>query len=113
MIHIYDRDGMPISVEEHARLLGQEEYRRVADDQVGSYWISTVWLGYDHGFGRTGAPVIFETMVFAENGKVGPELEQRRYSTEAEALAGHAETVLLVRATIQEDIPTEERVQED
>jgi len=113
MEHIYDRDGMPISMAEYSRLLAQPGYQRVAEDQVGPYWISTVWLGVDHGWGRRPVPVIFETMVFAENGKVGHDLEMRRYSTEAEALEGHAETVLLVRATTQEDIPAEERVRED
>lgn len=27
-------------------------------------WVSTVWLGLDHNFGRSGPPLIFETMAF-------------------------------------------------
>jgi hypothetical protein len=97
---LYDRDGQPITSEEFNALLElPTDYRRVAATQVGPYWVSTVWLGVDHGWGR-GAPLIFETMVFAAEGEVGPDLDQLRYSTEAEARAGHAETVLLIRATM-------------
>lgn len=47
--------------------------------------VSTVFLGIDHGFGRTGQPILFETMVF---GGLLDE-EQVRYATLAEARAGH------------------------
>lgn len=99
----YDRLGQPISVERWSQLLHEDEgsYKRVAEDQVGPYWVSTVWLGLDHGFNR-GAPVIFETMVFATSDHMqglGPDMDCRRYSTEDEARAGHDETVTLIRAT--------------
>lgn len=71
--------------------------RRVARDELpGGGMISTVFLGLDHRFGEDGPPILFETMVF------GPPLEragtpdrreplaQERYSTWAEAEAGHA-----------------------
>lgn len=38
--------------------------RRVAEDTIGDVRISTVFLGLDHGFGQSGQPVLFETMVF-------------------------------------------------
>jgi hypothetical protein len=105
MMEEYDREGKPISLHEFCRLLGNEEYKRVAETQVGPYWISTVWLGINHNFSRTGPPIIFETMVFATGPDVdglGPDMDCYRWSTEAEALAGHEEVVTLVRATTQE-----------
>lgn len=53
-------------------------------------WISTVWLGLDHSFDRGGLPLIFETMVFESDSDMGG-LDQRRYSSEAEAMLGHEE----------------------
>jgi predicted cobalt transporter CbtA len=51
--------------------------------------VSTVWIGIDHRFGDDGPPLIFETMVFNRAEGWG-ELDCERYSTEAEAVAGHA-----------------------
>jgi hypothetical protein len=57
---------------------------RIGDDAE----VSTIFLGLDHSFG-SGPPLIFETMVFG-----GPlDQEQERYSTRAEAEAGHAALV--------------------
>lgn len=83
-----DRQGNVISMEEWSRLLGDMEYKRVAYDEIPDtdIRISTVWLGLNHQYGD-GPPLIFETMVFG-----GPNDESMwRYSTEEEALAGHAE----------------------
>lgn len=103
----FDRHGRPISLAECARLLADEAYRRVASTTVGPYLVSTVWLGVDHGHGAPGGPVAFETMVFAADTTIGTvgeavvDLDCRRYRTEAEARAGHDETVALVHATYQ------------
>lgn len=92
----YGRDGSPITRDEwlaaHESQEDWERARRVAEDQVGEVWISTVWLGLDHAFGY-GPPLIFETMCFGGS----MDQEAYRYSTESEALAGHAEIVSLVR----------------
>lgn len=69
---------------------------RVAWDMVGGVRISTAWLGLDHQFGG-GPPLIFETMLFGK----AFDFQGERYSTEAEALAGHAEWVATVRASHQ------------
>jgi hypothetical protein len=100
----YDRAGQPIDLTRFSQLLADQEYKRVAETTVGPYWVSTVWLGLDHGFGTGSRPVIFETMVFAgpDDGTLGPDMDCRRYCTEAEARTGHEETVLLVRATLQD-----------
>jgi hypothetical protein len=109
----YDRQGNVISMERWSELHVDESYLRVAQDTIGPYWISTVWLGLDHGFMRGGPPIIFETMVFANDEVRGDapllEFDMDRYATEEEAKAGHDAMCLLVRATLNETIPTEER----
>jgi hypothetical protein len=77
------------------RVLAQEELE-------GGYWISTVFLGLNHQYNPKGSPLWFETMIFAPpDGKPlelirpgyipkhGPEVFCDRYTTLAEALAGH------------------------
>lgn len=92
----YNRQGEPITVGEW--MLSGPEVRRVAVAQIGDVRVSTIWLGLDHQYGA-GPPLIFETMVF--NDALDDEHDERdceRYSTEAEAVAGHAEWVAKVRA---------------
>lgn len=57
-----------------------------------SVGVSTVFLGLDHGFGE-GPPVLWESMVFGTS----LDGEQRRYTSRAAALEGHAELVALAR----------------
>ena len=65
----------------------------VAEDFIGNYRISTIWLGLDHSFFPTQKPLIFETIIFVENEsmKVIEELKgyQERYSYLDEAEVGH------------------------
>lgn len=95
----YDREGKPISMERFVELYDDQEYKRVAFDQVTrleeAIMVSTVWLGIDHGFGATRHPIIFETQVF------GGSLDRQcwRYSTEAEARIGHAIVLRKIRQT--------------
>ena len=56
--------------------------------------MSTVWIGLDMGWPKEGEigkhkPLIFETMVFP-NDDMLERYDCERYSTEAEAMAGHA-----------------------
>ena len=63
----------------------------VAKTQLGDAKVSTVFLGLDHGFDPT-RPLLFETLVFG-----GPhDQDCERYSTWAEAEAGHAKMVAKV-----------------
>lgn len=87
----YDRAGQEIDGDTWARIL-QPENQQVAADKIGNVTVSTVWLGLNHRFGE-GPPLIFETLVF--EGPLDGEME--RYSTEAEALEGHAQMVNRVR----------------
>ena len=85
----YDRKGQPMDFMEWAKSFKNNELRRVAEDTLpDGKWVSTVWLGLNHNFSQDGPPLIFETMVFPNDGDMG-ELDADRYSTEEEALAGH------------------------
>lgn len=92
----FDRKGNPISMRDWCRLraLGRE-YIVVEQTHVGVYFVSTVWLGLDHGM--YGVMSIFETMVFDhssdDEGKHFDDLDCERYATEDEALEGHARMV--------------------
>lgn len=72
--------------------------RRVALTEVGDVSISTVFLGLDHNFFRSGDPLLFETMVFG--GALNEECE--RYSTWDGALAGHWAMVEQVKVSLAE-----------
>ena len=61
--------------------------RRVARTQIGDVEISTVFLGLNHGFGKT--LILFETMIFG--GEFGQDTW--RYSTWEQAEKGHEEVV--------------------
>lgn len=107
MIDYYDRNNRPLSLDEYATLLRDREYKRVCSDYVGSYWVSTVWLGLDHAF-MGGPPLVFESMVFADTAEDSSELgEDRfsdRYTTEHQAVLGHYEIVAAVQACVDQGV---------
>lgn len=98
----YDKAGAPIDFDTFNRLFEDIGYRHVAMDARGDFEISTVWLGINHRFTSDGPPMIFETMIFgpAELAPASLEGYQRRWSTEAQALEGHAEAVALVEQAL-------------
>jgi hypothetical protein len=65
-----------------------EKARRVGKTTVGDAEVSTVFLGINHEF-MGGPPLWFETMVFGGD----YDADQWRYTTWAEAEAGHARVV--------------------
>lgn len=72
------------------RFLEDIERRTIGRDEIVGILISTVFLGINHGFGRT--PLWFETMIFG-----GEHHDyQERYSVWEEAELGHAKAVALV-----------------
>lgn len=86
----YDYEGNPIGLGDWAMLFEDVENRIVRQDKVGEYFVSTVWIGIDYRFIGDGPPLIFETMVFDADGS---ERDIARYSSEEEALKGHAAMV--------------------
>ena len=113
----YNREGEVISADQWGELLGDMEYKRVLETQIGPYWVSTVWIGLDYNWGE-GPPLIFETMVFAtdstdpERDTLGPDMDCRRWSTEQEARRGHEEFCILIRATYLDESPLSEPFEE-
>jgi hypothetical protein len=103
----FDREGDPIDLDRWVQLQDDNDYGRVGLDVYPSLedvadhpldpepmaTVSTVWIGINHRFGP-GDPLIFETMVF------GGEYDEAcaRYSSEAQAAAGHARAVADLRA---------------
>jgi hypothetical protein len=67
--------------------------RRVAQETIGPYFVSTVFLGLDHNFAPSpnAPPLLFETMVFRRTGAVehSDYVAQERCSTWEEAEAQH------------------------
>lgn len=92
MSEYYDRQGKPMELMEWASIFEQRDKKQVAHDLVGHVRVSTVWLGLNHAFGD-GPPLIFETLVFGGS----LDMEMDRYSTEDQALVGHAAMVERVR----------------
>jgi hypothetical protein len=97
-----EKDGIPVhpnSWEEYLAYMSQPEARRVAKTQVTpEITVSTVFLSIDHDFGRTGWPVLFETMVFGG----ALDQEQVRYTSRLQAEQGHEAMVERVRAAIKD-----------
>ena len=87
----FNRDGSPMTITEWARKFESGGSRRVAEDNIGVVRVSTVWIGLNHNW-SDGPPLIFETMIFGGD----HDEHQERYSTEAQALEGHARAVALV-----------------
>lgn len=71
--------------------------RHVANDKLpNDVRVSTIFLGLDHRFGDEGdEPILFETMIFGGQ----HDQFQDRYCTWAEAEAGPARAMGLVKAT--------------
>jgi hypothetical protein len=84
----YDPDGNPMTTLEWRKAFETWD-RTVRKTEVNGLLVSTVWLGMDHNFSQTGPPLIFETMVFGNDGEEYCE----RYATKTEAKKGHNDAV--------------------
>ena len=96
-VKYYNREGSEITAEQFMELLGDEDYRRVAKDEIGMVVVSTAWLGFT---AKTASGAFmhfnFETVIFGglRDG------EGERYETEQQALEGHKRWV----AEIENDL---------
>lgn len=100
-----NKEPVPCDMMTWAMWFGDTDRRRVASTRVGKTWVSTVFLGLDHRFGP-GEPLLFETMLFDRRHF---EDYQERYSTYAEALAGHRRAVYLVYERQRAALPATSR----
>ena len=79
-----------------AKWLEEDRNRRqVSETEKNDVRVSTVFLGLDHNFGRTGPPIVFETMIFGGE----HDQYQERYSTWDEAIMGHKQACILAFGT--------------
>lgn len=94
-----------VTMNQWAKWFAETTNRRVAETSIPPYYISTVFLGIDHGFWEKS--LWFETMIFI-HGKNKDILEdpsfqnyQERYETWEEALEGHEKAVQLVKEKLK------------
>lgn len=97
-----DHSLRPVRMMEWAQAFGASD-RRVAFTGNETKYVSTVFLGLDHRFFGDGPPLVFETMVFVDEGKTidlggkiypnHTSIDQERYGSWAAAEAGHKRMV--------------------
>lgn len=88
----------------------QKNDRIVKQEDIGPFFVSTVFLGVDHSFDEHAPPVLFETMVFGDEiqnevfkmpVRMRESLDEatlfNRYSTWEQAEEGHKEIAHRVR----------------
>ena len=98
----YDRQGKPMTIQQWAEKLQDEDYRHIARDVIGPdepldpaplITVSTFWLGLNHDW-RSDEPLIYETILIGgEHDATG-----MRYATEKQARDGHRRAVEQLRA---------------
>jgi hypothetical protein len=108
---MFDRKGRAINSSKLEILRSVPTYHAVKQEDVGPYFISTVWLGIEQNFfswvedRKNHRPTIFETMIFEwVCGRKVPAFDdyQERYATEIEALTGHQRAVEFVKQSISQ-----------
>ncbi len=87
--------GNPVKakdIDEWSRWFASDKTRYLDRTDIGKVFVSTVFLGNDHSFGK-GKPVLWETMIF------GGHHDQycKRYTSKKDALAGHKVAVKMVK----------------
>lgn len=107
MHYLLDENKEPyeVSIEEAVKLYDDLEMKIVKQDKLDDgTFISTVFLGMDHGWwderkNHNYKPVLFETMIF------GGEYDQyqERYTTYQKALEGHEQAIKLAKQKLIDD----------
>ncbi len=78
--------------------LWKEGRKHVGHIVIDGLRISTVWLGLNHNFLNIGKPLLFETMIFDDDGDCGWDYHyQERYTTWDEAVEGHKTAIEWVK----------------
>ena len=84
-----------VSVCHCGKVFHEEKWR--LQQLVGDYWVSTVHLELDHGFGKE--HIWYETMIFKGQGSGNGEDEYcDRYTTQEEAETGHKRVVAALQS---------------
>jgi hypothetical protein len=100
MLYTLDRLDNPVPVDDNAVwgewMANNYTKRIVRQERVFGVWVSTVFLGMDHSFGRNSVPLVFETMAFGGT-STWLETHQQRCGSMAGALEQHRLCVRDVR----------------
>jgi len=74
--------------------------KHIGDEIINDRRISTVFIGLINGFNQKNEPLLFESMIFDEN---GVSISMNRYATYKEAEEGHKKAVQFVEDGCKED----------
>jgi hypothetical protein len=102
-VYILDVHGKPVhepDVECWAEWFSKNENRILRQTDIArNIWVSTVFLGVDHNYTRSGRgpPVLWETMIFGGR----HDQYHQRYTSRADALEGHDAAVALTKAALR------------
>lgn len=97
--YLLDENKIPykVSAEEGLKVYEDPEMKIVQQDRVNDIFVSTVFLGMDHGWNPNDdinyKPVLFETMIFGGE----HDQYQERYTSYKDALRGHFAALSLVQ----------------
>jgi hypothetical protein len=109
--YILDENGKPVPCNDLMKwglFFRDSEKRIVKQERIGSYHVSTVFLGLDHSWGQ-GPPILWETMVFEDNkGAMDQEMDRCSGNRE-QAEAMHEAMVERVRAVVALSLPDAEK----
>jgi len=102
----FDRQGKPIELMDWACKVEDKKYKVILQEEIGDYFISTIWIGLCFISSERNKPLIFETMIFSDD---DDDLNnyQERYETEQQAIDGHNLAVMLVRSKILSGLQNE------
>ena len=116
---ILDSEHRPVPADlmTWARWFESYDNRCVAVDHTKFHRISTIFLGIDHRSIEPGPAILFETMVFERESEIRQfkgrlyvaheDVEQRRYSSWDDAVAGHQATLRRYQKAEEEAMQTE------
>lgn len=96
-LRFYDRGGKSIDVMQWSDLMEDREYAKIADVWIEepTLRVSTIWRGGPFSsFSTLSVMPIFETIIFGADDEI---LHMYHYLTEAQAIAGHDQAVVLAR----------------
>ena len=85
-----DKNVVPANMKQWGEFKQKLDNKIIKQDHAGGYFVSTVFLGIEHGF-INDKPLIFETMIFP-----GENDFDERYCTYKEALEGHERVCKMV-----------------
>lgn len=103
-LYVLDENGNPKPIDD---VLAWGSWLETTDRQVAEDFVdnrirvSTIFLGLDHSWDE-GPPVLWETMLFGDEGAPFQQGEQMRYRSREDALKGHKRAIGLAERILQE-----------